>query len=201
MAGLFRRTHINRLSETVLTELQTNLKAAIREGIDLWEAENYAEALKHFQSVGRFFVKSEPNYLRQYYCNLGIVYRALDRLDLAVIEHERALEIEPHSERERSDVAAIKANLAYALMHLERFDEAHKHLNEAVKYFRSRRKHKRLGEALETRARAYLAQGKTGKAVKAADKAYKTMRRHSNDKAIIRGLGTLMACRKAKQSL
>jgi tetratricopeptide (TPR) repeat protein len=187
------------LSETVLTELQANLKAAIREGIDLWEAERYSEALSHFQSVKRFFVKSESVYLRHYYCNLGIVYRALDRLDLAIVEYERALEIEAHGKSTKSDVAAIKANLAYALMCMERFDEAHKYLNEAEKYFKKSRKHKRLAEVLETRARAYRAQGKIGKAEKAAHKAYKIMRRQRDAKAVLRTLQTSGMCWEAKQ--
>lgn len=176
------------------TPFQKKLRKAIRKGIELWKVKKYAESLSHLESVGTFFDESEPIYLRHYLCNLGIVNRALGQSDVAVTLYTQALSIPAKTGGERSDIAAINANLGNVLIDLERPDEAHKYLAKAEKYFREYSKHKLLGEVLENRARAYRAQGKVKRSRAVAHEAYKIMRRHSKAKAVRRVLGTLNVC-------
>jgi tetratricopeptide (TPR) repeat protein len=177
-----------------LTKTQLHLKAAIRKGIDLWLDDDYEGALRHFESVRDFFDESEPVYLRHYYMDLALVYRALGQYDLAIEENRKGLAIRPHEGHEFLDVASIKANLGYVLTCLERFDEAHGYYTEAEKYFESIYDYANLGEVRELRARAFLAQGLREKAEIAAQEAYDLLRSYSDAKAAQRAHRTLGMC-------
>jgi tetratricopeptide (TPR) repeat protein len=179
---------------TTLTKTRQRLSQANLEGIGLWSAGEHEAALKHFLAIRSFYDDSEPLYLRFYHCNLGLIYRALDRLDLAVDEYLIALGIPITEERETGDIASINANLAYALLHLKRYDEAHLFLTDAANYFEGISDSANLGEVLETRALIFLAQNNPDEAVEAAQKAFDLLRGYSDGDAVRRAHRTLGLC-------
>jgi tetratricopeptide (TPR) repeat protein len=185
------------MTEAVQTTAHTQ---AIREGNDLWRANNFRDALIHYKAIRPFFYEAGPIYLRQYFCNLGIMYCELGRYEEAISNYESALAIEQTSEDEDSDIAAVNANLANVYLFLNRPDEAHAYLCQPEEYFRRAGDLKRVGEVMETRARVFLSQCRIDEAICAANEAYDLLRWYSDDEAKMRAHRTLGRCLEAKQA-
>jgi tetratricopeptide (TPR) repeat protein len=141
------------MPQTVQIE-NLKLESAIKEGNDLWRRNEFPQMLTHYKAIRHFFDESEPVYLRQYYCNLGIAYFENGDYRQAKSQCEKALAIPQVSAEEDSDIAAIHANLANALLLLGQTDEALFYLQYAEDYFRRANQKDRLDEVLETRSRA-----------------------------------------------
>jgi tetratricopeptide (TPR) repeat protein len=176
-----------------LTKIQLHLKAAIRTGINLWLEDEHRRALDHFESVRHFF-DGEPEYLRHLHCNKGIVLRALGRCDEAIDEYKLALQIEVGSEEEKSDVAAVRVNLACALIYSNRAEEAFEHLDYAEDFFQKSYENHHLGEVLEARARALSQLGKHEEAIVTAKQSLDILWSYFDSTARERAARTLIAC-------
>lgn len=173
-----------------LLKIRLDLKAALREGIDLWASGKFPEAFSHFQSIRHFFDETTPVYLRQYLCDLGLVYRALGQHERAIDEYEKALAIESVDDNDESDIAAVHANLAYALLYLNHPGEALAHLAQPEEYFRRTFQTILLGEVLETRASIELSLGRES-ALETAQEAYSLLHDCGDAQAAERASRTL----------
>lgn len=152
--------------KTVLTE---KLQTAIKEGNNYFRQGDYAAMLTHYRAVGIFFEDAEPFYRRQYLINLGIAYRNAGHCDEAINTYIQALDVV--GEEDGSDIYALRASLSNVLLDQKRPDEALLFLSPAEKYFKGQFNRERLGEVLETKARALLALGKNLDALAAAHEA------------------------------
>lgn len=152
------------MTETVLTE---KLSLAIAEGNDHYRVGDFSSMLAHYKAIRIFFEDSDAFYLKQYFINLGIAYHELGFYDEAINEYMRALAVEG----DELDEITCGANLGAALLHQGRSDEALTFLAQPERYFRGSFNRERLGEVLETKARALLALGKKLDALAAAHEA------------------------------
>ena len=182
------------------TKFQLQLKGVIRDGIELLNAGKLVEALNHHLSIRSFFNEFEPEYLRHFLCNLGLVYYEMGEYQLAINYLMEALGLEPAQDHEHSDIAAINVNIANVLLLLGRPDEAHTFLVQPEEYFISAYDSEKHGEVLETRARAFLMEGKNALALTAARIAVNLLLEYCEDsRPTGRAIRTLAACWEAKR--
>jgi tetratricopeptide (TPR) repeat protein len=149
------------MTETVLTE---KLSLAIAEGNDHYRVGDFSAMLAHYKAIRIFFEDSDAFHLKQYLINLGIAYHELGFYDEAINEYMRALAVEG----DEIDEITCGANLGDALLHQGRSDEALTFLAQPERYFRGSFNRERLGEVLETKARALLALNRKFDALAAA---------------------------------
>lgn len=175
----------------VKTQADQRLKDALNIAINMRMEGRPQDALRYMESVRPFF--DDPEALRRFHNGLGVTYFELCDYERAVKEYELAL----HIAGDELETAAIQGNIANALLALGRTDEAHAFLSHAEAVLRERGEDAWLCDRRETRARAYLAEGKFKEAVAAADEAYELARYGISEVAIEYTLDTLTQCRKA----
>lgn len=137
---------------------------ALKRGNDLWRADDFAGMLAHYQALGTFFEDAPPAYRRHYFGNLAIAYQDSGQWKQAVPEYLKALQV--CGEEDESDIATINANLASCHLLLGHADETLIYLSQPEDFHRrnvpsdpeaKKEWAFRLGNALETKARALLA--------------------------------------------
>jgi len=153
------------------SDVQTKLKKALGDGIKLRKRGLFDEALSHYASIRVFFDESDPAYLRRYLNGVGVIHFNLGSHTQAVELYEQALNLPIADSYEELEDAAVKGNLANALVELRRTSEAHAFLDHAERVFREHQVDDWLGDRLETRARAYLIDSENEKAWKAINEA------------------------------
>jgi tetratricopeptide (TPR) repeat protein len=193
------------MTEPVLTEYELKLKAAIKEGNDLWRADDFKGMLRHYLTLRQFFEDAPPAFQRFYYCNLAIAYREAGQIEQAIEGYLKALQVK--GEENESDIATINANLACAQLFQNRPDEALIYLSQPESYHRTNvpvgveEKGEwafRLGNALESKARALHSLEDDG-AIKAAKEAVDLLLEYCADsKATGRAIRTLATCWEAR---
>jgi tetratricopeptide (TPR) repeat protein len=183
---------------TVQTE---KIALAIVKGNCLIRDGQYEKALTHYETLLLIVDESTPHHLRCCYTNLGVALRNLDQTDLAVDAYMKALDV--RGDEDDSNVNAIRGCLANALLDQKRPEEALLFLSPAEEYFKGQFNRERLGEVLETKARALLALGNKLDALAAAHEAENLlyafcMDREATDrdvsKSFSRAVNTLAVC-------
>lgn len=107
--------------------------------------------------------------------NVGLAQRREDLIDRSLMQYTAA-SVELEEAGHLRALGSVENNLAFLYVHLEKFDEAHEHLDRAVSLVtRSGDKGKRA-EFEDTRARAFVGQGLFDKAERVAASAVKRFR-------------------------
>lgn len=153
--------------------INTYLKRLCEKAIILRAEEKYQEALTYQESIEHLFTNEWPVHLRRFHNGMGITLFNLGRYKQAVRHYDKAFSVEVGDEDEELERAAHMGNKANALVELNRLTEAHECLDYAEGILRERQIDDWLGDRLETRARAYLKEGKRDEALKAAEEAYR----------------------------
>jgi tetratricopeptide (TPR) repeat protein len=164
----------------------------------IMRAENqYEEAFNYQASIEHLFGESFPLQFRRFHNGFGITCFNLGLYERAIKEYETAFNTEAGDEDEPVERAAHMGNKANALVELDRIREAHECLDYAERILRERQIDDWLGDRLETRARAYLKEGKLKEAHRAAEEAYRLHCVSFSEASIRVSKKTLDLCAKA----
>lgn len=166
---------LHRLSESD-TELRA--KALLRSAIIEEESKRFGDALRIHTEAGPLFEQLENHCLIGCYHNAyAIVLRNLgssenrqDYIDLALIEYAAAA----YQFEEAGHIgyqACVENNLAFLFWKVQRFADAHKHLDRAQILFARLKDNLHSSQVDETRARVLLAEGRVVEAERAARRA------------------------------
>jgi tetratricopeptide (TPR) repeat protein len=185
---------IEQAHETALIE---KLQRAVTKGNDYWRRDDFQGMLKFYQDVDFLFEDAPPKFQRFYFCNLGIACQETGKDDLAKDCFLKALDYEGSE----LDTATINGNLANVFLSLGRADDCLIYLSQPEEYYRAHEPLTdkkewafRLGNALETKARALRALGDKN-ALDVADEAEKLLFQYCrDDRATGRAIRTKWAC-------
>ncbi|HEX8140784.1 MAG TPA: sigma 54-interacting transcriptional regulator [Pyrinomonadaceae bacterium] len=138
------------------------------------------EASQSHAAKGRFHV-----HLALALRNLGTLERREDYIDQALMEYTAA---SYHFEQagHTGYRARVENNIGYLLLKIEKFTEAHEHLNRARLLFSSLKDSSSIAQVDDTRARVLLAQGRNTEAEKVSHSAVRTLER-SDEQAVFAG--------------
>ena len=167
-----------------LTDDDNDVKAAalLRSAIVEGSATHLNESLRIFTESARLFEASSNHALKgKFHVNLATTLKNLgesenrqDYIDRALIEYAAAsfhFEQAGHT----SYRAAVENNLGGLYLNINRLHEAHEHLERARKLFARLKDEVHHAQVDETRARAFLAEGRNAEAEKAARSAIRTL--------------------------
>jgi len=182
-------------------QMNAKLKTAIDKAIIMRAENHYKEALSYQESIRFLFDESNPIYFRRYLCGCGITHFTLGNYEQAKADYLKALELPIIGSYDSLEIAAIEGNLANALVELGEIEEAHSYLAHAEKVLRANHVDDWLGDRLETRARAYHAEGKFDEALKAAEEAYQLHCNSFSAESIKVSKRTLDMCRASANTL
>jgi tetratricopeptide (TPR) repeat protein len=147
----------------ILQRTETRSKALATRmnfGIVFWCEGKADEAIAHYENLlPEFEADGDPLLLAKLHNNLGLAHRQKGDLGKTISEYELVKKYL----NERDDlpaIAVVETNIAFALMTLRRYAEAHSHLNIAEEILTDFNDEILLGQCLETRARVYFAEGK-----------------------------------------
>jgi tetratricopeptide (TPR) repeat protein len=177
-----------------LTSVPINykLKDAINRANALCNAGKLDESINYTLAVKGFF--DEPKYLRRLLNNLGYTYYEKGEFEQAVDSYMEALELPVNDSEDEFESAAVEGNIANALVALGRTEEAHLFLDKAERVLRLANEDVWLGDRLETRARAYLLEGKFKLALDAAKEAFDLHWNAFNTESLKQSINTLARC-------
>lgn len=155
------------------------------------------DALRYYNEAALFFEEITNDALRGKFHNgfanllacLGQTEWRSDYTDRAFIEYAAA---SFHFERagQARHHACVENNLGYLFCTINKFAEAHNHLDRAQAIFTSLRDSVHLAQVDETRARVYLAEGRVGDAEKLARAAVGVLERGGEQSLLAEALTT-----------
>jgi CheY-like chemotaxis protein/tetratricopeptide (TPR) repeat protein len=121
---------------------------------------------------------------------LGAVEQRSDYIDRALIEYAAA---SFHFEQagHRRYQGCVENNLGFLFSTIEKYNEAHEHLDRAQALFTSLKDVSRLAGVDETRARVFLAEGRLGEAERLARAAVRVLERGGEQSLLAEALTTL----------
>src|SRR5919199_858007 len=175
--------------ETKYAELKALL--LIRSAIVERKAQRFEAALEFLRGAGPPAEAGHSDVLKgKLHAELALTLRNLaagerheEYMDMALVEYAAAsLYFEQAGHGRYS--ARVENNLAYLLLKLGRFAEAHEHLDQAERLFISLRDKGSAAQVKETRARVYLAEGRRAEAERAARAAVELLR-DGNQQALL----------------
>ncbi|HKS27782.1 MAG TPA: tetratricopeptide repeat protein [Pyrinomonadaceae bacterium] len=137
---------------------------------------------------------NDPKYLRRLLSNMGMAYFDKGEFDSAVECYAEALELPVDDAEDRFESAVVEGNMANAFVALNRAEESHLFLDRAERVLREAREPVWLGDRLETRARAYLLEGRHKEAIGAAKEAVDLHWCAFNVEALAQSIKTLAVC-------
>lgn len=137
---------------------------------------------------------SDAKYLRRLLCNMGLAYFDKGEFERAVDCYAEALELPVNDHEDRFESAVVEGNMANAFVALNRTEESHLFLDRAERVLREAREPVWLGDRLETRARAYLLDGRYREALDAAKEAVEMHWYAFNVEALGQSIKTLAVC-------
>jgi two-component system chemotaxis response regulator CheY len=178
-ARSFLQAVLERLADS---NCETKLVAAIRRAIVERSAKSYHDALRILTEYASLCDQSINDALKGKFHNefaivLGILGTAENRedyIDRALIEYAAA---SYHFEQAGHIVycACAENNLAMLYLSLNRYAEAHEHLDRARQVIADLKDSTHFAQVMETRARVFLAEGRNEEAEKAAGTAVQTL--------------------------
>lgn len=158
----------------------------------------HSDALRYYYEAAPFFgvINSDAllgkfhNGFANVLVSLGQAEGQGDYIDRAFIEYAAA---GYHFERARQTRhhACVENNLGYLFGTINKFSEAHKHLDHAQALFTSLRDSVHLAQVDETRARVFLAEGQLGEAERLARAAVGVLGRGGEQSLLAEALTTL----------
>lgn len=164
------------------TDSELKAKAIIRKAIVDIDADRLAEALQCLKDNANLFQKIGNHTLKGcYYQTLGDVFKYLadsqvtgDYLDRTLVEYAAAsyhFELADH----RRYRANVENNLGVINLQINRCKEAYQHLDRARRMFSSLKDKGAIAQVDETRARAFLQEGRYSDAEKVARASVRTL--------------------------
>lgn len=173
--------------QEVLVQLENSqseqkLRALLNSAIVETASARYQNALQIHLQAAPLFESCDNNTLRGKFHNdfalvlknLGVAERRPDYLDRALVEYTASAF---HCEL-AGDVrfcAFVENNIGSLLLNVEKVKDAHKHLNRARQLFVSLRDKLHTAQVDETRARAFMAEGRNAEAEKLARTSVRTL--------------------------
>ena len=155
------------LNKAIVEEVSSRSKEALR---ILSEAEPLFELSPNHALRGKFHLEYATELK-----NLGLSERREDYIDRSLMQYIAAsLELE-RAGHERF-LALVENNLGFLFVHLGRFEEAHEHLDRALSMANKLNDKGYRAQFEDTRARAFLGQGRLDQAEKVASSAVKGFR-------------------------
>jgi transcriptional regulator with GAF, ATPase, and Fis domain len=150
----------------------------------LEDAASIVKASSNYALKGRFHVQ-----LATALKNLGSSENRQDHIDRALIEYAAA---SFHFEQagHMSYCAAVENNLGGLYLSIDRLSEAHAHLERARKLFSNLKDETHRAQVDETRARAFLAEGRNAEAEKAVRSAIRTLEKGDEHALLAEALTT-----------
>ncbi len=179
---------------------QGDLKATLlmRAGIvEVW-AQRLGEASDFYNQAAALLELSEDHALKGTFHNeranlfmrLGLGPQRSDYLDRALIDYAAAsfhFEQAGHTRYQ----ASVENNLGFLFLMLEKYPEAHEHLNRARNLFLQTGDQVHLAQVNETRARTLLAEGNVAEAERFARQSVRTLERGDEQALLAEALTTL----------
>lgn len=170
---------LNRLSGS---DVELKAKALLRRAIIEEESKRFGDALRIHVEAGPLFQQLKNHCLIGSYHNAyAIVLRNLgtaedrqDYIDLALIEYAAAAYHFEEAGHIRYQ-ACVENNLAFLLWKLQRFSDAHKHLDRAQILFARLKDHLHGAQVDDSRAQVLLGEGRIVEAERAARRAVRTV--------------------------
>jgi CheY-like chemotaxis protein len=164
------------------SEIELRAKALLRIGIIDWSANRYEDALKILTEAAPLFNLVENQCLKGSFHNqFAIVLRNVgaaenreDYVDRALIEYAAAAYHFQEAGHIRYQ-ACVENNLAFLFWKVQRFEDAHEHLDRAQILFARLKDYLNGALVDETRARVLLSEGRVVESEKAARRAVRTL--------------------------
>lgn len=172
----------------VLTQLESHdseqkLRALLNLAIVEKVTSRYKDALRIHTEAAPLFENSSNHALRGKFHNefatvlkdLGLAERREDYIDQALVEYAAA---SFHAERagNRRFLGLVENNVGFLFVSLRRFDEAHAHLDHARLLFAGLKDKGMVAQVDDTRARAFIGQGRFAEADSVAGGAVRALR-------------------------
>jgi tetratricopeptide (TPR) repeat protein len=176
---------------------EQKLRALLNAAIVEKRSTRYREALRIHTEAAPLFEKSSYVALKGKFHNefatvlkiLGLAERREDFIDRALMQYTAA-SVEFEKVNHKRFLAAVENNLGGLFVHLEKFEDAHQHLDRARSVLTNFRD-KGLGAQVEdTRARAFLAQGSLDQAETVARGAVRILREGDEQSLLVGALTT-----------
>jgi tetratricopeptide (TPR) repeat protein len=152
-------------------ESEQKLRALLNLAVVEKSSTRYQDALRLHNQAAPLFEKSDNHSLRGKFHNefatvlknVALAENRADYIDRAFIEYAAATF---HAEQagNKRFLALVENNVGFLFVRLSRIAEAHEHLNRARSLFVSLKDKGRVAQVDETRARAFLVEGRTAEA-------------------------------------
>ena len=155
------------LNKAIVEEVSSRSREAVR---ILFESESLFEASSNHSLRAKFHLEF-ATVLK----NLGLAERREDYIDRALMQYTAAGLHSEEAGNERA-LSMVENNLGFLFAHLERFEDAHEHLDRAFAVASKLNEKGTRAQIEDTRARALLAQGRIEQAEKVAGSAVKGFR-------------------------
>lgn len=164
--------------------------------VERW-AKRFNDALKIYVDAALLFERIDNHALKgRFHVGYAIILRNLsemghreDYIDHALIEYAAA---SYHFERagHRRYCARVENNLGFLYSTIGKFEEAHEHLDRAERLFASLKDGGSVAQVKDTRARAFLAEGRRREAERAARAAVEALERGGEQSLLAEALTT-----------
>jgi CheY-like chemotaxis protein/tetratricopeptide (TPR) repeat protein len=188
------REALNRLGDEK-SELRAVL--LIRAGIVEVDTQRFAQALRLYDEANPLVEGSQDHALKGgFHIAYGLVFRRLaapenreDYMDRALIEYAAASFHFEEAGNERA-LARVENNLGYLYFSLERYKDAHSHLDRARRLFLQLKDIGTAAQVDDTRARTLLAEDRIAEAERLARSAVKVLDRGGQQAVLAEALAT-----------
>src|SRR5437016_4354927 len=169
----------------------------IRAGMVEVDAQRLDRALRLYDEAALLVERSEDHALKgSFHFEYGLVLRRLaapenreDYLDRALIAYAASSFHYEQAGNERA-LARVENNLGYLFFTIRKYDEAHKHLDRARRFFFALSDMSMIAQVDDTRARTLLAEGHTAEAERVARNAVKTLEKGDEQAVLAEALTT-----------
>ncbi|PYS59408.1 MAG: hypothetical protein DMF76_16545 [Acidobacteria bacterium] len=182
-----------------LGEKESELRALllIRAGIIEERTQQLHEAMRLYNQAAPLLDQSEDHALKgQFHNEYGLVFRRLaapenreDYLDRALMEYTAAsfhFELAGNTRY----LARVENNLGFLFFTIKKYDEAHKHLDRARRFFFALSDMSMIAQVDDTRARTLLAEGHVAEAQRVARNAVRTLEKGDEQAVLAEALTT-----------
>ena len=187
----------------VLKQLETGsseqkLRALLNLAIVEKVSTRYDDALRIHTEAAPLFDKSRNHALKGKFHNefatvlkdLGLAERRQDYIDRALVEYAAASFHFEEADHKRF-LAAVENNLGFLYSSIRQFREAHEHLGRARSLAQGLKDIGTVAQVDDTRARAYLAEGRLAEAKAAAQDAVRALDQGDESSVLAEALSTL----------
>jgi tetratricopeptide (TPR) repeat protein len=178
---------------------EQRLRVFLNQAIVARSSNRYEDALKIHRDAAPFFEVSNNDTLKakfhnQYATvlkNVGLAGNREDVIDQALVEYSAA---SFHAEQVGNErfLVAVENNLGFLFTHLAKFEEAHEHIGHGCAMARKLNDKGLLAQLEDSRARAFLAQGRNEQAEAVAREAVKILS-EGDEQALLAGAMTTYA--------